>query len=202
MAKFAWKAYIMARLQKSLEKKDRLLQATISLVNNNGFHAAPMSKIAKMAQVSPATIYLYFENKQDLVNQAYLNVKADFTSYIFKSETAHLPLKTAFERIWRAIFNYKLANRANALFLAQCDSTPMIDKTIRNQGIKHLEPLLELWEKGKKENLIKPLSNYLLYGFTINPIAFLILMDERGSYQLNNTIIDQAFETAWQSIKV
>ena len=52
----------MAKLQKSIDKRNALIKATIELVNNNGFHATPMSKIAKMANVSPATIYIYFEN--------------------------------------------------------------------------------------------------------------------------------------------
>ena len=51
----------MATLQKSIDKRNALIKATIGLVNNNGFHATSMSKIAKMAKVSPATIYLYFE---------------------------------------------------------------------------------------------------------------------------------------------
>jgi len=59
----------MATLQKSVDKRNSLIQATIELVNNDGFNATPMSKIAKMANVSPATIYLYFDNKQDLVNK-------------------------------------------------------------------------------------------------------------------------------------
>ena len=59
----------MATLQKSVDKRNSLIQATIELVNNDGFHATPMSKIAKMVNVSPATIYLYFDNKQDLVNK-------------------------------------------------------------------------------------------------------------------------------------
>ena len=60
----------MAIRQKCDKKRKSLLNATLKLVNNNGFHDAPMSKIAKMAAVSPATIYIYFENKQDLINQS------------------------------------------------------------------------------------------------------------------------------------
>ena len=75
----------MAQLQKSIDKKKALVKATIELVNNNGFHATPMSKIAKMANVSPATIYLYFENKQDLLNQTYIDVKAVYTEYSFET---------------------------------------------------------------------------------------------------------------------
>ncbi|RUT78274.1 TetR/AcrR family transcriptional regulator [Ancylomarina longa] len=72
----------MALKEKSKEKRNTLLKATFSLVNDNGFHDAPMSKIAKMANVSPATIYIYFENKQDLINQLYLKVKISFTDRV------------------------------------------------------------------------------------------------------------------------
>ena len=75
----------MVKLQKSIDKRNALIKATIKLVNNNGFHATPMSKIAKMANVSPATIYLYFENKQDLVNKTYIEVKEEYTTYAFKT---------------------------------------------------------------------------------------------------------------------
>ena len=70
----------MAKLQKSIDKRQALVKATVTLVNNDGFHAATMSKIAKMANVSPATIYLFFESKQDLVNKVYIEVKASFTA--------------------------------------------------------------------------------------------------------------------------
>ena len=75
----------MAALQKSIEKRNALIAATIELVNNNGFHATSMSKIAHMAQVSPATIYLYFANKQDLVNKTYIEVKGKYTGLCFRN---------------------------------------------------------------------------------------------------------------------
>ncbi len=54
----------MAKLQKSIDKRNALVKATVALVNNNGFRATPMSKIVKMANVSPATIYLYFKTNK------------------------------------------------------------------------------------------------------------------------------------------
>lgn len=89
----------MAKLKKSIDKRNALIKATIELVNNNGFHAAPMSKIAKMANVSPATIYLYFENKQDLVNQTYIEVKELFTNYAFATYTVDMPVEEGFKLI-------------------------------------------------------------------------------------------------------
>ncbi len=191
----------MAKLQKSIDKRNALIKATIELVNNNGFHATPMSKIAKMANVSPATIYLYFENKQDLVNKTYLQVKEAYTKYAFETYQTNLSVEEGFKLIWYRIADFKLKECENAMFLAQCDNTPMIDEPSRQEGIKHLQPLLDLWERGKKEGIIKPLSDYLLYAYSINPLSFLMILQKRGAFQLDKTQLAEAYQSAWHSIK-
>lgn len=196
------KADTMAKLQKSIDKRNALIKATIDLVNNNGFHATPMSKIAKMANVSPATIYLYFENKQDLVNKTYIQVKAIYTNYAFETYDASLSVEKGFEIIWRRIADFKLIECENAMFLAQCDNTPMIDEQSRQEGIKHLQPLLDLWARGKNEGIIKPMSDYLLYAYSINPLSFLMMSEKRGAFQLDKTHLEEAYQAAWNSIKI
>ena len=191
----------MAKLQKSIDKRNALIKATIELVNNNGFHATPMSKIAKMANVSPATIYLYFENKQDLVNKTYIEVKTKYTDYAFETYDANMPIEEGFKLIWNRIANFKLKECENAMFLAQCDNTPMIDEPSRQEGIKHLQPLLDLWVRGIEEKIIKPMSEYLLYAYAINPLSFLMMAEKRGSFKLDETHLEEAYQSAWNSIK-
>ncbi len=192
----------MTVISKSQIKRNALVQATINLVNNNGFHATPMSKIAKMANVSPATIYLYFENKQDLINQVYVEVKAAFSEFAFKDYNESLPVEQGFEIVWKSIAEFKLKEVEKAMFLSQCDNTPMIDEQSRQQGLKHLQPLLYLWERGQKEGVIKPYSAYLLYAYSIYPMAFLITMQQKGIFQLNPAHLEDAHQAAWNSIKM
>ena len=191
----------MAKLQKSIDKRNALIKATIELVNNNGFHAAAMSKIAQMANVSPATIYLYFENKQDLVNQTYIEVKAKYTQYAFETYHEDMAVEAGFELIWKRIADFKLKECENAFFLAQCDNTPMIDEQSRQEGIKHLQPLLDLWTRGKNEGVIKPYANYTLYAYSINPLSFLMMAQKQDAFQLNKEHLEDAFQAAWNSIK-
>ncbi|TYB76697.1 TetR/AcrR family transcriptional regulator [Bizionia saleffrena] len=191
----------MAKLQKSIEKRDALVQATIDLVNNHGFHATPISKIAKLASVSPATIYLYFDNKQDLVNKVYVEVKATFTDYAFKTYSPTMPVAEGFELIWKRIADFKLNQCRESLFLAQCDNAPIIDETSRQEGISHLKPLLDLWQRGKTEGVINPVSDFLLYAYTINPLSFLMIMQQRGVFKIEKSHIEEAFQAAWNSIK-
>tara|TARA_R110002050_G_scaffold64779_1_gene140760 strand:- start:4294 stop:4878 length:585 start_codon:yes stop_codon:yes gene_type:complete len=192
----------MAAFQKSIDKRNALINATIELVNNDGFHATPMSKIAKMACVSPATIYLYFENKQDLVNKTYLEVKSSYTAYAFATYDETMSVKEGFEVIWKRIAEFKLKEDAYAMFLAQCDNTPMINEESRQEGIRHLQPLLDLWKRGIKEGVIKPMSEYMLYAYAINPLSFLTIAQNRGTLVLDDKQLELAFEAAWSSIKV
>ncbi|WP_026933121.1 TetR/AcrR family transcriptional regulator [Christiangramia echinicola] len=186
---------------KSEHKRKALIDATIELVNNNGFHATPMSKIAKMAGVSAGTIYLYFENKQDLVNQVYIEVKSAFTNFAFKNYNEKMPVEEGFKIIWKNIAKFKLQEFEEAYFLSQCDNTPIIDEPGRQEGLRHLQPLLDLWERGINEGTIKEVSPYSLYAFSIYPVAFLMNMQQRGVYKLTPEHIEEAYEMAWNSIK-
>jgi AcrR family transcriptional regulator len=192
----------MSKVEKSQIKREALVRATINLVNSHGFHAAPMSKIAKLAAVSPGTIYLYFENKQDLVDKVYLDVKTAFSEFAFKDYDEKVSVEKGFEKIWKNIAVFKLREVEKAMFLSQCDNTPIIDDSSRQEGLKHLQPLLNLWELGKKEGLIKPVSPYMLYAFSIYPVAFLMNMQQQGLYKLTPEHIDDAYKMAWNSIKI
>lgn len=77
----------------------------------------------------------------------------------------------------------------------------MIDEPIRKEGIKYLQPLLDLWERGKKEAIIKPVSDYILYAYAINPLSFLMMAQKEDEFELTNAHIDEAFMAAWDSIK-
>ena len=78
----------------------------------------------------------------------------------------------------------------------------MIDEKSRQEGIKHLQPLLNLWERGQKEGIIKSISPYILYAFTIYPLAFLMINQQRNFCKLDKIKLNDAFHAAWNSIKV
>ena len=192
----------MLKKEKITDKKSALLNATLTLVNNHGFHNTPMSKIAKLAGVSPATIYLYFEHKQDLINSLYLEVKKSFSKSTFNGYDEQMSVKKGFEIIWFNIANYKLNQVRESTFLSQCDNSRMIDEAIRIEGLKNLQPLLDLWERGKKEGIIKPLSDYILYAHTVYPLSFLLKMQEREIFSLDQEVKNKMFQVAWDAIKL
>lgn len=49
------------------DKRERILRAATKVFAKNGFYATRVSEIAKEAGVADGTIYLYFENKDDVL---------------------------------------------------------------------------------------------------------------------------------------
>jgi TetR/AcrR family transcriptional regulator, repressor of fatR-cypB operon len=78
----------------------------------------------------------------------------------------------------------------------------MIEEKVRQEGLKHLQPLLDLWERGQKEGIIKDVSPYVLYAYAINSLSFLMNMQKRELYQFDKKSLDEAFQAAWDSIRI
>jgi AcrR family transcriptional regulator len=191
----------MAQLQKSINKRLALLKATLQLVNNGGIQGASMAKIAKEASISPATIYLFFDSKQELLNQLYLSVKSNFAHAAFSSHAPGDTIPKQFETIWHNMAQYKLAHPEEASFLSQCDNTPMIEDQTRQEGLLFMTPLFDLWKAGIQAGIIKEYSPYLLYAHTIYPMAFLMNMHNNQLCIVTQDLLNSSFKMAWDSIK-
>lgn len=56
-------------------KREAILKATVQVANDEGLANVSMSKIARTAGVSPATLYTYFEGKDELLRAAFFRAK-------------------------------------------------------------------------------------------------------------------------------
>ncbi|QHT47927.1 TetR/AcrR family transcriptional regulator [Bacillus sp. SB49] len=59
-------------MQKSAEKRERILQAAIQMFSMNGYSNATIKEVAKAAGVSFGTVFTYFENKEELFHASVL----------------------------------------------------------------------------------------------------------------------------------
>src|SRR6185437_6238579 len=54
-------------MKRNKPKYKQIIEAAVVVIAENGYHQAQVSKIAKQAGVADGTIYLYFENKEDIL---------------------------------------------------------------------------------------------------------------------------------------
>src|SRR5690625_4478111 len=54
-------------MKRNRPKYKQIIDAAVTVIAENGYHASQVSKIAKEAGVADGTIYLYFKNKDDVL---------------------------------------------------------------------------------------------------------------------------------------
>ncbi|MFZ5595772.1 MAG: TetR/AcrR family transcriptional regulator [Bacillota bacterium] len=62
------------------EKYQAILEAAVKVIAENGYHNAQVSRIAREAGVADGTIYLYFENKEDIMISLFKSKMGDFAA--------------------------------------------------------------------------------------------------------------------------
>ena len=56
------------QLERSIEKKNKIIEAAYEIFSEVGYYAANTPEIAKKAGVSTGIIYGYFKNKRDILS--------------------------------------------------------------------------------------------------------------------------------------
>jgi len=182
------------------KKRAAVCQAAISLINELGLDGVSMSKIAKRANVSPATIYIYFKNKEDMLTKLYLTVKYQMSSAFLKDFDLTLDVKSSFRRLWTNHLDYILENSAEFRFAEQFVNSPSIHKVLEEESTQLYVPVFNLFDRGIKEGILKKYPHQLFLIYTFSPVIRLV--KEYREKVISEKLKHMAFEAAWDAISI
>lgn len=186
---------------KDENKSEAIFKATIQLLNEIGFAEISMSKIAKRAQVSAATIYIYFKNKEDMLNKLYMNVKEKLSRAMLRDIENAMPIQKAFQIEMENLMDYALNNRDDFLFLEQFSNSPLIEKINKEEGYEMFQTLYEIVERGKREHILKQEDSTILITYCYFPIIQLVKEHFKGTFRFSKEILDRVICMSWDAVK-
>lgn len=183
-------------------KQDALFNATVKLVNEIGFVASSVSKIASEANVSPATIYVYFENKDDLLISAYINIKLSISKAILKDFDNSQPIRDILRKVWFNMFSYISEHPDYLQFTEQFSHSPYSSLVNKSEVEKYFEPIINVLKRGIEQKIIKDICHDVLATFIFYPIFTLSNQRICTDFEKNEENIENAFTLAWDAIKL
>ncbi len=184
------------------KKQEALFLATIKCVNTIGFAASSVSKIAKEAGVSPATLYIYFKNKEDLLVSTYVEIKQGMGAAMLEGFDEELPVRDIFHRVWNNTFVYVAKNREEFRYAEQFANSPyseLVDK-LRIQAT--FEPLIRVIQRGIDQKIIKDVDLDIFGAFMIHPIMVLANPNHCKCFESSEENIEIAFRMAWDALRL
>ena len=144
-----------ARDRRRDEKRERILAGAIEAFAAHGFHRARVSDVAKAAGVADGTIYLYFENKDELLARIFEQTLDRFwergEAYVYGVEAADEQLG----RLVELHLKFLGENRSlAAVFQVDLRHSPhFLGDVSRRIFRRHLDELGAMIERGQEQGV-------------------------------------------------
>lgn len=158
--------FICNRMNVQLEdtsgKRVAVLNSTLALIKEHGFHGAPMSLIAKHAGVAAGTIYHYFDSKETLILELYVHVKDKLALAISAGDDPEKPYKDRFFNFMINQFNFYVENENSLFFLEQYMSSPFAKNFPERDSQLFADKVITLFQYGIENAHFRNIDSRLL----------------------------------------
>lgn len=158
---------------KDFDKLQRIKDAMISLILKEGINGASVAKIAKEAGVSPATIYVYYENKEDMLSEVFNEYAQKCYSYLNTRIYPQMSGTDLIETIVRGTYMYALENEEIFSFVEQCYSCPTLQETISQGDCRR--DVFDLIHDYQRRGIIRHYSDPNLSAVLFAPVKFMAM---------------------------
>ncbi len=178
-------------------KREAIRDATILVVNRLGLEGASISKIAKQADISAASIYTYFEDKEDMLCALYAELKGEMWRIVGKPDTLD---KHGFQSTWLSMYRYVQSHPDEFRFLEQFSNSPA-SQSDRLKDIREQHALLsQLYQAGKQQGTLRDLPNETISAYLFAPLIQLAKLELSSDFSATDTLLNEAFEAAWRAV--
>ncbi|MDR3615315.1 MAG: TetR/AcrR family transcriptional regulator [Candidatus Obscuribacterales bacterium] len=143
----------MAR-PKSEDKRNALLAAATRVIVTQGL-SAPTATIAQEAGVSNGSLFTYFETKADLLNELYLELKADMASAAMDGFPDEASLREQFFHTWSNWMHWAMSNPEKRRAIAQLGVSEEITEASKAAGHKTMGSIGKLVESSRAKGAMR-----------------------------------------------
>lgn len=184
-----------------LAKRAAICESAVRLINRLGFHGVSIAKIAKDAGVSPASIYIYFEDKTDMLQQIYLSLKEEMVSFVMAELNPDDDYETRFRHLFLRQWDYFLQHTESFAFIEQFASSPLLTDVCAKAGAVHYAPLWELIHKAQQDGVIRPMTATVFNALVFSPLLTLAKQQATRGESLQSQELEHVFDIIWAGIQ-
>lgn len=187
---------------KIADKREAILRATMQLITEHGFHATPMSMVAKQAGVAAGTIYHYFSSKEELIMQLYAELKQKMGNAMLQGDEGSGNIRDRFFRFYQNLFVYFTQNPEEFIFLEQYANSPYITQTAQEENQQFYQPVVDFLVQGMELGVLRRMEKELVTALVYGHVVSVAKLHLSGRLEINENRLQQAIQSCWDGVKI
>lgn len=188
-------------------KEIAIRQKAVEMIVKEGLDGLSMQKLAKAAGVSPATIYIYYKDREDLIIQLALYASEKLTCTSLENFDAEMSFEEGMKVQWRNRARFFTENPTEMLFVEQIKHSQHYEKFVEANKGHFREVMTRFTRKAiqNKELIELPFEAY--WSIAFGPLYQLIKFHSEGhsygnrQFQLSDELMMQTLHLVLKALK-
>ena len=190
-------------------KEKTIRRKAMEMAVKEGFDGLSMQKIAKAAKVSAGTLYIYFEDREDLILQVFQEETRKAFAATMEGFDSSMPFDKGLRVQWLNRARYYMANPLSMQFMEQFRHTPLHEKAMDRAGGNPFRDIMRAFLSNAIRNgeLVKvPVEVYWAVAFS--PMYQLVKFHQQGKslpgmgkFVLTEDLLLQTLDLVLKSLK-
>ncbi|WP_108976379.1 TetR/AcrR family transcriptional regulator [Leptospira ryugenii] len=186
---------------KPMDKDLAILRSALALFAEKGYEATTMPEIAKLANVASGTLYLYFKNKEELVNALWKKEKLELKERLWNSLDPNANYESQLKSLYASYLKFAIDAPTSFQFLSLHYHFPYLSKENTKIDQEIEEFLFQFLKEGQKKKWVVDVPPALLLAILDGGVVGIFKAIQKGSLQANAKNFQSAVAQAWDLIR-
>ncbi|PWB26428.1 TetR/AcrR family transcriptional regulator [Flavobacterium sp. HTF] len=194
---------------RDIDKEKLVIEKAIDQIVRDGFQGFSMNKLAKACNISVATLYIYYKDKDDLIQKIGASVALEFFSSTIKNFSPDMSFEEGLWIQWvnRAEFTMKYPK--NVAFFEIIKHSPhgeiILNSTTKFSDFRMI--MKQFIEKSLYNNELSSMSFEVFWAVAYGPLYTLLNFHTEGKsmggkpFSLTDTMMKEAFDATIKALK-
>lgn len=189
--------------KKDMNKQAKIQDAVAAIILAEGPAGVSTTKVAKRVGIAQSNVYLYFKNKQALIDSVYARETSCIlsTTDIARLSDATIDLPTRIRLYVQQVYDYSLAHPDSLTIMQQIKALNGQPMTVLPGVADPNNIVVKLLTAAVDAQVIKPLPVSLHMGVVFSTIHTHTTNISQGRYSATQYSFDDIFQLIWDAMK-
>jgi len=177
------------------------------MIVSDGLDKFTINKLAKACDISVATIYIYYKDKDDLITQVGIEEGRRMSEATLKDFDYNAGFEEGLRIQWRNRARFMMTNKTAQLFFEQLRSSSYQEQIFESIRRNFSDTLGKFMKKCIERKEINPMPIEVYWSVAFAPLYNLIRFHQEGKslagkkFKLNDKLIWQTFDLVLKALK-
>ncbi|HVU20247.1 MAG TPA: TetR/AcrR family transcriptional regulator [Rhizomicrobium sp.] len=188
------------RQHRAVDKRRLLLDAALDLFEARGFDGVAVPEIARTAGVATGTVYVYFRDKEALVNALYRHWKTIYNDRVLAPLPPGLLIRDKFTTYWQRMMEFAQTHPRAVRFMDLHHHGAYLDEESRALSGRYGSVARDFIGEAKAAGVIRDLDPVMVVALMWGAATGLVKFASQGALKVDAQTSSDMEEALWRAI--